>query len=79
MEIGIYLQFVLFGLCVIGTICILIITLKDKTDINYDKLIKQLNFRKDKDLKKLKLGEEKIDNMEKTIRELKKELHKKKK
>ena len=79
MEIGVYLQFGLFGLCIIGTICILIITLKDKNEINYDKLIKELNFRKENDLKKLKLGEQKIDEMEKNIRELKKELHKKKK
>lgn len=75
MEIT-YLQIILFGLCALSGIAVLIFALrKNDKGIDYDKIIRELNERKEKDLNTLDIKNKEIDKIEKQILECKKKLN----
>ena len=75
MEIT-YLQIILFGLCALSGIAVLIFALrKNDKGIDYDKIIRELNERKEKNLNTLDIKNKEIDKIEKQILECKKKLN----
>lgn len=75
MEIT-YLQIILFGLCSLSGIAVLIFALrKNDNGMDYDKIIKELNERKEKNLNTLDIKNKEIDKIEKQILECKKKLN----
>lgn len=74
-EIIIILQILLFGLCVLGGIVVLIFALrKCDNGIDYDKVIRELNEREEKDLDIINKGNKQIDELESRILDCKKKL-----
>lgn len=75
MENVIILRFVLFCLCILGLIIVLIFFIrKNDEGIDYYDLIRRLNEQQDKDLKTIKIGNKKIDELEHEILKCKKKL-----
>ena len=75
MEIGIYLQFLLFILCALGGVAILIFVFrKQDQGYDYDRIIRELNEQKEFNLKTLGDGNKEIDKIESKILYCKKEL-----
>lgn len=69
------LQIILFGLCVLGGVSVLIFGLRQcDNDIDYDKIIRELNEREEHDLDIIKKGDKQIDQLESRILECKKKL-----
>ena len=70
-----FLQIMLFGLCVLGGISVLIFGLRQcDDDIDYDRIIRELNEREEKDLDIINRGNKQIDELESRILECKKKL-----
>lgn len=63
------LKIILFGLCILGGVAILIFALRIKwnDEIDYDRIIRELNEQKEKDLEKISRGNKEIDKIEKKI------------
>ncbi len=69
-------QFILFGLCLICGIAILIFVLRNNDKgLDYDKIIRKLNERKELDLDILSIKNKEINKIEEKILVCKKELN----
>ena len=69
-------QFILFGLCLISGIAILIFVLRNNDKgLDYDKIIRKLNERKELDLDILSIKNKEINKIEEKILSCKKELN----
>ena len=67
--------YILIGLCLIGLlIFIIFVFVKSDGDIDYDRIISDLNRQKELDLFMLDKGNKEIDKIEKRILKCKKEL-----
>ena len=74
-EMLIVLQILLFGLCVLGGIAVLIFGLRNwDNEIDYDRVISELNKQEEKDLDIISNGNKQIDELESKILECKKKL-----
>lgn len=74
-EIIVILQILLFGLCVLGGIAVLIFALRKwDNDIDYDRIIRELNEQEEKDLDIINKGNKQIDELESKILDCKKKL-----
>lgn len=63
-----FLQIMLFGLCVLGGIAILIFGLRQFDDvIDYDRIIRKLNELEENDLDIINKGNKQIDDLERSI------------
>ena len=72
-EMLIVLQILLFGLCVLGGIAVLIFGLRNwDNEIDYDRVISELNKQEEKDLDIISNGNKQIDELESKILECKK-------
>ena len=66
---------ILLILCVLGIIPVIIFFLrKNQSDVDYYKVIRELNEQEEQNLDELALGNKEINNIEKKILECKKEL-----
>jgi len=75
MEEKVVVETILLILCVLGIIPVIIFFLrKNQTDVDYYKVIRELNEQEEHNLDELALGNKEIDNIEKKILECKKEL-----
>lgn len=75
MEEKVVVETILLILCVLGIIPVIIFFLrKNQTDVDYYKVIRELNEQEEQNLDELALGNKEIDNIEKKILECKKEL-----
>ena len=75
MEEKVVVETILLILCVLGIIPVIIFFLrKNQTDVDYYKVIRELNEQEEQNLDELMLGNKEIDNIEKKILECKKEL-----
>ena len=75
MEEKVVVETILLILCVLGIIPVIIFFLrKNQTDVDYYKVIRELNEQEEQNLDELTLGNKEIDNIEKKILECKKEL-----
>lgn len=75
MEIVNYIEYILLGLCGLSIIALFIFILRtQKQDLDYDKIIRELNGQKTINLQKLKDGNKEIDKIENRILECKKKL-----
>ena len=69
-------QFILFSLCFLGVIAILIFALRNNDKgLDYDKIIRELNERKESDLDILSIKNKEINKIEEKILYCKKELN----
>lgn len=69
------LQIILFGLCALSGVAIIIFALrKNDKEIDYDRIIRQLNNQKAQDLNILDRRNKEIDKIEEKILKCKKEL-----
>ena len=69
------LQIILFALCGLSGITVLIFTLrKNNKGLDYNKIIRELNEQKEKDLNILDIRNKKIDKIEEKILKYKKDL-----
>ena len=76
MELTSYLQFMLIGLCMLsGTVFIIFALKSSEDDIDYDKIISELNKQKEQDLETLNKRNKEIDIIERKILNCKKLLH----
>ena len=76
MELTSYLQFMLIGLCMLsGTVFIIFALKSSEDDIDYDKIISELNKQKKQDLETLNKRNKEIDIIERKILNCKKLLH----
>lgn len=75
MEEIIILKLSLFGLCVLGGVVILIFFIRKNEDVvDYFKIINDLNSQMEQNLKNIKIGNKKIDTLEREILKCKKKL-----
>ncbi len=75
MTLANYLFYILIGLCFISLLMFIILILKNSDDnIDYDKIIAELNKQKEIDLETLDNGNKEIAKIEKKILICKKEL-----
>ena len=75
MTLANYFFYILIGLCCISLLMFIIFILKNSDDnIDYDKIIAELNKQKENDLETLDNGNKEIDKIEKKILICKKEL-----
>lgn len=73
MELTSYLQFMLIGLCMLsGTVFIIFALKSSEDDIDYDKIISELNKQKEQDLETLNKRNKEIDIIERKILNCKK-------
>ena len=73
MELTSYLQFMLIGLCMLsGTVFIIFALKSSEDDIDYDKIISELNKQKKQDLETLNKRNKEIDIIERKILNCKK-------
>lgn len=75
MELINMARIIFFGLCLIsGTVFIIFILRKEDKGLDYNKIIRELNENKEKDLKTLDIKNKEINNIEEKILKCKKEL-----
>ena len=74
MEVVNYLHFILIGLVLLSGIAFIICILRRDDNINYDKIIADLNKEKEQNLKTLTEGNKEIDAIERKIATIKKRL-----
>ncbi|MDO5569761.1 MAG: hypothetical protein Q4G04_06675 [bacterium] len=68
-------RIIFFGLCLVSGIVFLIFILRQEDKgLDYNKIIRELNKNKEKDLKKLNIKNKEINNIEEKILKCKKEL-----
>ena len=73
MEEKVVVETILLILCVLGIIPVIIFFLrKNQSDVDYYKVIRELNEQEEQNLDELTLGNKEIDNIEKKILECKK-------
>lgn len=75
MELINMARIIFFGLCLIsGIVFIIFILRKEDKGLDYNKIIRELNENKEKDLKTLDIKNKEINNIEEKILKCKKEL-----